>query len=102
MMAEQVLVLEEAAADLNQGIDFYEARKNELGTYFFDSLLSDLESLRLSAGVHAVHFGFHRVLARRFPFAIYYGYDGRVARVVAILDMRSNPAWIRDQLGQRN
>jgi hypothetical protein len=73
----------------------------DLGVCFADSLLADIESLRLSAGVHAIHFGLHRMLARRFPFAIYYGYDGRVARVVAILDMRSNPAWVRNQLGQR-
>lgn len=102
MTAEQVLVLEEAADDLDEGFDFYESQKPELGTYFFDSLISDIESLNLSAGVHPVHFGFHRMLARRFPFALYYHFDGTIAQVIAILDMRRNPAWIRDRLNQRN
>ena len=100
MTAEKVLILDEAAADLEQGADFYEAQKADLGTYFFDSLLADIESLRLSAGVHPVCLGFHRMLSRHFPFAIYYDYDGSVARVVAVLDMRRNPAWSRDRLNR--
>ena len=71
MTAEQVLVLEEAAIDLARGIDFYEFQKNELGVYFFDSLVSDIESLRLSAGVHPIHFGFHTAYeAREYKFLI--------------------------------
>jgi len=100
MMAEQVLVLEEAATDLDEGIDFYEIQKAGLGDYFFDSLISDIESLVISAGVHALHFGHHRMLSRRFPFAIYYDFHGGIVRVVAVLDMRKNPAWIRDKLGK--
>lgn len=50
MTAEQVVVLKEAAEDLAQGIDFYESKKQELGTYFLDSLIADLESLKISAG----------------------------------------------------
>lgn len=101
-MAEEVLVQEDAAHDLEQGIHFYEIQKNDLGTYFFDALIADIESLRMAAGVRALHFGFHRLLCRHFPFAIYYSYDGKVARVIAILDMRRNPAWTRDQLVNRS
>jgi len=102
MTAEEVLVLAAAAADLEKGVDFYEIQKKNLGSYFFDSLISDIESLRIFAGVHAVHFGLHRMLSRRFPFAIYYSYDGHTVWVIAILDMRRNPALIRDQIDQRN
>ena len=101
MTANQVLVLEEAATDLAEGVDFYETQKPLLGTYFFDSLISDIESLKLSAGVHSIHFGFHRMLANRFPFAIYYNLNGNIARVTAVLDMRRSPAWVRGQLNQR-
>ena len=101
MMANQVLVLEAAAADLAEGIDFYERQKPLLGTYFFDSLISDIESLKLSAGVHSIHFRLHRMLATRFPFAIYYNLNKNIAHVVAVLDMRSNPAWAREQLSKR-
>ena len=98
MMADQVLVLEEAASDLDEGSDFYEAQKDGLGSYFFDSLISDIESLSISNGVHALHFGHHRMLSRRFPFAIYYNFNDNIVRVVAVLDMRRNPAWTRKRL----
>ena len=101
MTANQVLVIEEAANDLAQGIDFYEKQKSGLGVYFFDSVISDIESLEISAGVHAIHFGFHRMLSKRFPFAIYYNLQSNTAQVVAVLDMRRNPAGIRGQLSQR-
>ena len=100
MMAEQVLVLEEAATDLDEGTDFYEIQKAGLGAYFFDSLISDIESLVISAGVHALRFGHHRMLSRRFPFAIYYDFHANTVRVIAVLDMRRNPAWIRNRLNR--
>ena len=71
MTADEVFVLDAAAADLEQGVDFYELQMSKLGSYFFDSLISDIESLRISAGVHPICFGMYRMLARHFPFAIY-------------------------------
>ena len=35
---------------------------------------------------------------RSFPFAIYYRVDGEVATVVAVLDARRSPQWIRKRL----
>ena len=70
------------------------------GAYFFDSLISDIESLVISAGVHALYFGHHRMLSRRFPFAIYYDFHVNTVRVIAVLDMRKNPAWIRNRLNR--
>ena len=100
-MADQVVVLEEAANDLADGMDFYERQKTGIGAYFFDSLLADIESLEISAGAHPVHFGLHRMLAKRFPFAVYYTLQDNVAVVVAVLDMRSNPAWMRNKVDNR-
>ena len=101
MMAEHVVVLEEAARDLGLGVVFYESQREGLGTYFFDSLMADIESLHLSAGTHPIHVGVYRMLSRRFPYAVYYGYDGKTVRVIAILDMRRNPVWSYDQLNSR-
>jgi len=69
-----------------------------VGSYFFDSLVSDIESLKLYAGIHSKHFGLHRMLSKRFPFAIYYEIKGKTVIVVAVLDLRRNPAWIRKRL----
>ena len=101
MRNREVIVLEEAAGDLEAGYRFYDDRQSGIGRYFFDSLMSDLESLRLYGGIHSVHFGFHRLLSRRFPFAIYYDISEEVVRVAAILDMRRDPAWTRKELNER-
>jgi len=91
-------VLDEAAQDLIDGFRFYEAQSEGLGEHFLDSLFSDIESLQQYAGVHAVHFGYHRLLAKRFPFAIYYRVENKVVRIHAVLDCRRDPARIRDRL----
>lgn len=99
---KEVVVFEEAAADLADGAAFYDAQEPGIGRYFFDSLLADIGSLQLYAGVHVERFGFHRMLASRFPFAIYYDVVDGVARVAAVLDMRRDPAWIRNELEHRH
>lgn len=83
------------------GRQFYDSQAPGIGTYFVESLLSDMESLILYAGIHQRCFGFHRMLSKRFPFAIYYDLEGDIACVYGILDMRRNPAWIRDRLRAR-
>lgn len=96
-----VVVLEDAAADLEAGRRFYECRERGVGNYFVESLLSDLDSLVLYAGIHSGHFGFCRMLSKRFPFAIYYEVEGDTAYVYAILDMRRDPVWLRAELEKR-
>jgi plasmid stabilization system protein ParE len=94
----RIEILDEAEQDLVDGFAFYERQSKGLGDYFLDSIFSDVESLYLYAGIHALHFGYHRLLAKRFPFAIYYRIQNEVVRVYAILDCRRYPAWIRDRL----
>jgi hypothetical protein len=69
-----------------------------LGAYFLDSLFADIDSLTLYAGIHRQVFGSHRLLARTFPFAIYYAVESNTARVKAVLDCRRDPKWIREKL----
>jgi plasmid stabilization system protein ParE len=94
----KVLVLDEATADLADGYRFYEKQADGLGEYFLDSLWSDINSLRLFGGVHAIHNGYHRLLSKRFPYAVYYRVDSGVARVRAVLDCRRDPDWIAGKL----
>ena len=94
----KVQILDEAEQDLIDGFRFYEAQKEGLGDYFLDSLFSDIDSLQLYAGIHSRRFGYHRLLSRRFPFAIYYLVEDGAARVRAILDCRRDPARIRERL----
>ena len=94
----RIEVLDEAEEDLINGFAFYERLAEGLGDYFLDSLFADLESLQLCAGIHSLHFGYHRLLAKRFPFAVYYKIQGDVVRIYAVLDCRRDPASIRKRL----
>ena len=95
----KIKVLESATEDLREGFDFYESQKRGVGSYFLESLFSDIESLRLFAGIHGIHFGrYHRLLSKRFPFAVYYRIEENEVRVYGVLDCRRDPAWIRKRL----
>ena len=94
----KVEILDEAERDMIDGFGFYEAQAAGLGDYFLDSLYADIDSLRLYAGIHPLHSGQHRLLSKRFPFAVYYEVAGNVARVNAVLDCRRDPVWIQERL----
>ena len=86
-----------ALADLEAGRNFYERQAAGVGDYFQDCLFSDVDSLVHDGGIHRVVFGFHRLLARRFPYAVYYRVEKeQVIVVYRILDCRRDPAHIRN------
>ncbi len=98
MKIREVYLLSDAVQDLEEGRHFYNEKEDGVGEYFFDSLISDLESLQFYAGIHSKKIDFYRALSKRFPFAIYYEIKKDIVMVVAILDMRRAPAWIREKL----
>lgn len=97
----QVRIARSAETDLLEGFVFYEKQQPGIGDYFLDSLFADIDALTLHAGIH-IKFNerLYRMLARRFPFAIYYEVCDEMATVVAVLDCRSNPASITERLKQ--
>lgn len=94
----RVQVLDEATADLADGFRFYERQADGLGDYFLDSLWSDIQSLQLYGGTHAIHNGYYRLISKRFPYAVYYRIEDGVARVRAVLDCRRDPKWVSERL----
>lgn len=96
-----IRILEAAVRDLSGGYSFYERQSSGVGTYFLDSLYSDIDSLLITAGVHPICWGnYHRMLSKRFPFAVYYRVSGEEVSVYAVLDCRRRPAWVRKRLKQ--
>jgi hypothetical protein len=78
----KIKILESAKQDLREGFHLYESQERGIGSYFLESLFSDIESLRLFAGIHEIHFGrYHRLLSKRFPFAVYYRIEEDEARI---------------------
>jgi plasmid stabilization system protein ParE len=94
----KVRVLRSALEDLASGREFYNQQEEGVGDYFFDSLLSEIDSLVLYAGIHRMQFGYHRLLARRFPYAVYYRILEGEAVVFRVLDCRRAPRRIRKSL----
>lgn len=89
-----VRILRPALEDLAAGREFYDRQSEGVGSYFFDSLFAEIDSLVLYAGIHGPRFGHHRLLAKRFPYAIYYRVAGSEVIVHRVLDCRRDPKWI--------
>ena len=102
MIVKDIILQKEVSDDLNDGKDFYNQREPGVGDYFWDSLLADIESLVLYAGIHRKEHGCYRMFAKRFPYAIYYDIVDNIAYVVAVLSMRRNPSWIKRKIKGRS
>jgi hypothetical protein len=95
----KIRLLDEAYLDLQTGHLFYEKQATGLGVYFLDSLIADIDSLAVYAGIHPICIGrYYRMLSKRFPFAIYYRIQSEEVLVYAVLDCRRKPAWVRERL----
>jgi len=93
-----IKILDEAEKDIATGISFYESQKSGLGKYFLDSILSDVESLHIYAGIHIVILDYYRLLSKRFPFSIYYKIKEETIYIYAVLDCRRDPVSIAKRL----
>ena len=102
MRIKDVFVLKEAISDLNEGKRFYDNNEMGVGDYFWDTLVSDIESLVVYAGILKKVEGFYQMLSKRFPYAIYYEIKHEMAYVVAVLPLRRDPAWIRRKIMERS
>ena len=93
-------ISEDALLDLDEGFWFYELQASGLGDYFAGKLRADIETLHVTAGVHPnVYRDYHRLLSRTFPFGVFYTLSDDIATVWAVIDLRHDPAWIRERLG---
>jgi plasmid stabilization system protein ParE len=87
-----VEILDEARLDIADGVAFYDRQSDGAGDYFYERIFDDIESLSDTAGMHEIHHGYHRKIATRHPFLIYYRMVQAGAEVVAVLDGRSRPS----------
>ena len=67
-------------------------------TYRYYFLISSIKN----GGIHKKVYGFYKMLAKRFPYAIYYEIEKNNTVVVhAILDTRQNPNKIGNRLTKK-
>lgn len=89
----------DALEDLNDGFWFYEAQEPGLGDYFASQLRADIEGLKVTAGIHRQpHKHLHRLLSRKFPYSIHYEFGDDEVLVIAVVDCRRDPDWIKSHL----
>ena len=93
-----IKLLSSAVDDLRGAADFYEEQGEGLGVYFLESLFSDIDSILGYAGIHARVYGHHRLLSKRFPYAIYYTVDGDCAVIRRVRYTTRDPRRIRQAL----
>ena len=90
-------ILPSAMHDLQRGFRFYERRETGIGSYFLDSLYSDIDSIGVFAGIHRRVGELFRFKSKRFPFWIYYRLEADTAYVVAVLDARQSPRKVKQR-----
>jgi hypothetical protein len=56
-----VVILAEAATDIEQARAFYDAQETGMGDYFADAAVSDMASLVSYHGIRARYLGFYRM-----------------------------------------
>ncbi len=95
---QKIKILDSAIEDLEKGRDFYDRQNIGLGDYFLDSLFSDIDSLVVYAGIHVKYLGYYRMIAKRFPYCIYYLILDKEIRVYRVLDCRMDPKKIERAL----
>lgn len=95
----KVRILRLAHISIMEGYEFYEDRSPGLGNHFFDSIMKEIHSLRISGGTHqAVPEGYLRKVCRSFPYSIFYRIENSEINVYRVLDNRRDPQWISGRL----
>ena len=94
----RVRILESADEDLRRGFAFYERQQAGVGSYFLSTLMTEIDSLAILAGVHSMCLGYYRMISNRFPFAVYYRVENDLVLVRAVLDCRQDPSEILKRL----
>lgn len=96
----RVRILRAARRDLKDGFKFYERQRPGAGQYFIESLLAEIDALAHNGGIHPVATGgLHRMVAHRFPYAVFYRVAEQRVDISAVIDCRRDPEWIHERLG---
>lgn len=97
----KIVVAEPAENDLTEGVGFYDRQDGEAGSYFAVTVRGAIRSLAVHHGIHMKRHGVFCLLVPRFPHGIFYRDHHDMTEVIAIVDMRRDPKWIKRQLRTR-
>jgi len=98
-MAVRLFLTPEADQDIAEAYWWYENQRLGLGEEFFRSVEASLEAIRRHPQLHVpVHQNYRRTLVRRFPYCMFYEFEGETATVFYIVHTARDPAKWRARL----
>lgn len=91
-MIAELIVASEAEGDLNEYYGWHETHRVGLGEEFLSKVDACVSFIRRMPEMHEVVVGsFRRALVRRFPFAIFYEYDGKTVTIYGVFHTSLDP-----------
>lgn len=88
-----------ATRDIEEAAVWYEEQRAGLGIEFvleIDATMQRIEDTPEAFPI--IYEGFRRALSRRFPYAIYFRFDGESVRIFAVLDQRRSDEVVTSRL----
>ncbi|TLD72334.1 type II toxin-antitoxin system RelE/ParE family toxin [Phragmitibacter flavus] len=92
-----------AKRDLFEASTFWELQESGLGDRFYDEMSLEILSLEILSGLHPERNGVFRMrVGGKFPYyAVFYRIEVENVLVLAVIDQRRDPAWVRAFLSRR-
>ena len=98
-MAAELVLSPEAEQDMSEAYDWYEKHRPSLGEEFLGCVDACIQAICRSPELQAkIHEDYRRALIRRFPYAIFYDYDGLTVTVFALFHTSRDPEKWRERL----
>ena len=100
-MSGKLIVRSTAERDLLEAFKYYESVVPGLGATFVQRVDEAIAAIALvPAGFRKRHGEFRLLVVNRFPYGVFYLFDGTVVSVVAIAPLMRDPEAIRQLLGR--
>ena len=98
-MADSLVLVPEAEADVLEAYGWYEERRRGLGEEFLNCVDACLNGILRQPELYAVILEqYRRAMVRRFPYAVFYEVTGDVVTVYGVLHTARNPDKWRQRL----
>jgi plasmid stabilization system protein ParE len=98
-MAAELILAPEAEQDIDEAYAWYESRRFGLGEEFLSSVDACINAICRTPKMHAtIHETFRRGLVRKFPYAVFYDFDGATVIVYCVFHTSQNPDKWRERL----
>jgi len=95
----QVRIQSAAAADVAEAASWYEDRRAGLGIEFILELDAAIDRASDTPEIYEViYLNARRVFVRRFPYSVYFVFDGGIVEVFAVLHQHQTPRTWRSRV----